>query len=1088
MEKRVMTLLSTLALGTTMMWAQSRVSGTILTSDGDPVVGASVVVVGTKTGTVTDVDGHYQMSIPVGSTLRISYLGMKPKTVKAKENQTVYLDQDNTMLNDVVVTALGVSRQKKALGYAVSEVKGEDLNLSRGGLSNPVNALEGKVAGLQISSGAGSMGGSSKILIRGANSLTGSNQPLFVVDGVPIEGKDYNSLDTQRGAKGYDYGNLVQDINPDDIENISVLKGAAASALYGSRASNGVIMITTKHARQHAGYGVEYSSTLGFETVTKLPKLQSEYGGGYGYKDEFAYGSAGDDFTTTTINGKTYTVPDYGMDESWGPKLDGRQVLSWYDLLKWRIGGEQGDPTTSPWSPSTSDYRDFFQTGVSTTNNVAISHVYDNSAYRISYTNSSLKGYLPNSSQYKNIFNVSGNITSKDKRLNVFTTVNYFNSRTKGRLETGYGDNNVMVKFTQWGQRQLNMNELKDLYIQPDGTQASWNMGGVDDPTIQFHNNPYWSRYKNYENDLRDRVYGNVGVSYEIIPDLKAQYKANLDYYTDKHYERNAVYSQEQSKYMEISSSQYEINHEFLLMYNHAFGEEFNLTANLGANIMKRHYEYIYGETVGGLAIPDFYNLANSISTPHAYNYKQQKAINSVFADVTLGWRNMLYLEGTVRTDKSSALPKGNNTYTYPSVTASWLFSELLKKKLPWLSYGKLRAGYAEVGNDTDPYQIMQTYKQYTNIDPSAPGYRLQNTLNNANLKPERTHSWEFGLEASLFDERLGFDVTYYTTTTKDEILPLSVSGTTGYLYRVVNSGEVQNHGIEVAVHGTPIKTHDFEWDISATLASNKNKVKSLTDGVDYLRLATAPFKVEVGASVNEGYGIIMGTDYLYDEQGHKLVDPSTGLYLSTSGNKNIGSIYPDFTGGLVNRFRYKNFDASIQFDFSHGGHYFSTTTLWGCYTGMFAETAANGVRENGMITDGYVAATDADGNLIQNADGSYKVATDENGNPKKNTMKVSARDYYEHYYNGPAAQSVLKSDYVKLREISIGYTFKLNPNWFIKGLRLSAYGRNLAVWGPDCKNFDPEMVVTNSGNVQGIEGGATPMVANYGFTVNVKF
>lgn len=261
MEKRVMTLLSTLALGTTMMWAQSRVSGTILTSDGDPVVGASVVVVGTKTGTVTDVDGHYQMSIPVGSTLRISYLGMKPKTVKAKENQTVYLDQDNTMLNDVVVTALGVSRQKKALGYAVSEVKGEDLNLSRGGLSNPVNALEGKVAGLQISSGAGSMGGSSKILIRGANSLTGSNQPLFVVDGVPIEGKDYNSLDTQRGAKGYDYGNLVQDINPDDIENISVLKGAAASALYGSRASNGVIMITTKHARQHAGYGVEYSST-----------------------------------------------------------------------------------------------------------------------------------------------------------------------------------------------------------------------------------------------------------------------------------------------------------------------------------------------------------------------------------------------------------------------------------------------------------------------------------------------------------------------------------------------------------------------------------------------------------------------------------------------------------------------------------------------------------------------------------------------------------------------------------------------------------------------------------------------------------
>lgn len=1088
MEKRVTMLLASMALSTAMAMAQTKVSGTILTAEGDPVVGASVLVVGTKTGTVTDVDGHYQMSIPAGSTLRISYLGLKTKTVKAKENQTVYLEADNTTLNDVVVTALGVSRQKKALGYAVTEVKGEDLNLSRGGLSNPVNALQGKIAGLQISSGAGSMGGSAKVLIRGANSLTGNNQPLFVVDGVPIEGRDYNSSETARGAEGYDYGNLVQDINPDDIESVSVLKGAAASALYGSRASNGVVMITTKHARQHAGYGVEYSSTIGFESVTKLPKLQSQYGGGYGYAGEYAHGDEGDDFSIQTINGKTYTIPDYGMDESWGPKLDGRQVLSWYDLLKWRIGGEQGDPSTSPWSPATSDVRDFFNTGVSYTNNVAISHVYDNSAYRISYTNSSLKGYEPNSSQYKNIFNVSGNITSKDKRLNVFTTVNYFNNRTKGRQETGYGDNNIMVKFTQWGQRQLNMNELKELYLLPDGTQGSWNMGGVDDPTIQYHNNPYWSRYKNYENDSRDRVYGNAGVSYQILPELKAQYKANLDYYSMKQYERNAVHSQEQSKYREVARTQYEINHEFMLMYNQTFHDDYSVSANLGANIMKRHYEYIYGETVGGLAIPDFYNLANSISTPHAYNYKQEKAINSVFADVTLGWKNMLYLEGTVRTDKSSALPSGNNTYTYPSVTASWLFSELLKKHLPWLSYGKLRAGYAEVGNDTDPYQVQQTFLQYTNIDPSTPGYRMQNTLNNKDLKPERTHSWEFGLEASMFDERLGFDLTYYTTTTKDEILPLSVSGTTGYIYKVVNSGEIQNHGIEFAIHGTPVKTHDFEWNASLTLASNKNKVKSLTDGVDYLRLGTAPFMVEVGASVGEGYGIFKGTDYLYDEYGHKLVDPETGLYKATADNRNIGSIYPDFTGGLVNSFRWKNFDASVQFDFSHGGHFFSTTRLWGCYTGMFEETAANGVREKGIVTDGYVAATDANGNYIKNADGSYKVATDANGQPVKNTKVVSARDYFENYYTGPAAQNVLRSDYVKLREVSIGYTFKMRPNWFVKGLRLSAYGRNLAVWGPDCKHFDPEMIVTSSGNVQGIEGGATPMVASYGFTVNVKF
>ena len=332
-------------------------------------------------------------------------------------------------------------------------------------------------------------------------------------------------------------------------------------------------------------------------------------------------------------------------------------------------------------------------------------------------------------------------------------------------------------------------------------------------------------------------------------------------------------------------------------------------------------------------------------------------------------------------------------------------------------------------------------------------------------MKPESTTSYELGLEMAFFDNRLGFDVTYYQTNTKDEILPLSVSGTTGYIYKMINSGEIENKGIEVAVHATPVKTRDFEWNTSFTIASNKNKVKSLADGVDYYKIASAPFMAEVGAKVGEEYGIIMGTNFVYDENGNKCVNPETGLYMATDGNEVIGHIYPDFTGGWVNSFRYKGFDASIQFDFSKGGQFFSTTTLWGNYCGMMEETAANGVRENGIISEGVVYGTN-----------------------EPNTMRVSARDYYENYYNGPAAQSVLKSDYIKLREINVGYTFKLNPSWFVKSLRLSAYGRNLGVWGPDCKHFDPEMIVTSSGNVQGIEGGATPMVANYGFGVSLKF
>ncbi len=1061
--------------------AQTQVHGTVVSADdGEPIVGASILVVGTKTGTVSDTDGNFSLTVPADGKLQISYLGMQSQQVTAKGNLKVVLSPENNTLNDVVVTALGVSREKKALGYAVSEVQGADLLKSRGGVNNPVNALEGKVAGLQISSGAGSMGGSSKILIRGVNSLSGNNQPLFVVDGVPIEGTDYNSTNTARGGGGYDYGNLIQDINPDDIDNISVLKGAAATALYGSRASNGVIMITTKRAKGATGLNVEFSTSLGIEKVTKLPKLQTQYGGGYGYAGEYAYGDEGDDFTTTTINGVEYTVPDYGMDESWGPKLDGRQVLSWYDLAKWEANGKVGNPTTSAWSPASSDYRSFFETGVSTTNNVAVSQAYDNSAFRISYTNTALKGYLPNSSQYKNTFSVTGNIMSKDKKLNVFTAVNFFNNRTKGRQDTGYGDNNVMVKFTQWGQRQLNMDEQKALYEYPDGTQASWNRAGVDDPKPEYHNNVYWSRYKNYENDSRNRIYGNVGVSYQILPELKAQYKVNLDFYVDKQYERNAVGSQEESRYEEISRQQYEINHEFMLMYSKSFGD-YSLSANVGANIMKRHYEYIYGETQGGLAIPMYYNLANSITTAAAYNYKREKGINSLFGDVTVGWKNQLYLEATLRGDKSSTLPAGNNTYVYPSISASWVFSELLKNQSHWLTYGKLRAGYSRVGNDTDPYQIMSTFSQYTNIDSSAPGYVLPNTLNNADLKPESTRSWELGLEAAFFNNRLGFDLTYYTTTTRDEILPLSVSGTTGYTYKMINSGEIRNRGVEFALHATPVKSRDFEWTTNLTLAHNKNVVKSLTQGVDYYRIATAPFSAEIGAVVGEEYGVIRTTNYLYDSEGHKLVDPNTGLYLATDAYENVANIYPDLTGGWVNTFRYKNFDASIQFDFSHGGHYFSTTQLWGMYCGMFEETAANGVRENGIVSQGYVAALDANGNLIQNADGTYQSAGE-------NTTKVSARDYYENYYSGPGAQNVLSSDYIKLREINVGYTFSLSPQSFIKSLRLSAYGRNLGVWGPDVKHFDPEMIVTSSGNIQGIEGGATPMVANYGLTVNLKF
>ncbi len=1059
--KKLTFLFLCLLIGIGLATAQTReITGSVISAEDDqPVIGASVIVKGTTTGTVTDYDGKFSLSVPsAAKTLVISYIGMAAQEVAIAPNVRVLLKADTQNLDEVVVTALGISREKKALGYAVSEVKGDEMLKARGGVSNPINALQGKVAGLQIQGGAGSMGGSSKVIIRGVKSISGNNQPLFVIDGVPVEGSDFNSTDAARGAGGYDYGNLIQDLNPDDIENISVLKGPNASALYGSRATNGVVMITTKKGKKGEGYGVTFNSSLGFEVVNKMPKMQKLYGGGYG-------------FETVKINGKEYQYPDMATDESWGDKYEGQEIVSWYDLAKWEAGGKVGNPTTSKWQTPANDIDSFFETGVVFTNNVSVAQATDRASARISYTNSDLKGFMPNSSLKKNIFNVSASTTSADKRLELFTNVTYFNSAAKGRSETGYGDNNVMQKFIQWGHRELDMKELKSLYQMPDGTQATWNRVAWDDATPNYSNNPYWSRYMNYQNDSRNRVYGNVGISYKIAEFLKFQYKANLDFFVDKQFERNAVYSQEQSRYKEMSRQQAEMNHEFLLSFNKNI-TDYSFSANLGSNLMSRRYEYVYGETDGGLAIPEFYNLKNSVNPATGTNYLRKKSINSIFASGTVGYKSMLYLDLSLRNDWSSTLPNGNNSYLYPSVTGSFIFSELVKEDLPWLNFGKVRLGFAQVGNDTDPYQIVDTYTQYTNIT-STPGYVLANTLKNSGLKPETTNSYEAGLELSLFNNRFGIEATYYSSETKNQIIPLSITGTSGYLYKVVNTGLMTNQGIELSIHGTPVQTADFTWESSLVLASNKNKVKKLLEDVSYYRLTTAPFKVEVGAMEGQEYGVIMGTDFVYDAKGNRVINED-GSYAATDGNVNIGSIYPDFTGGWTNTFRFKNFDLSVLLDFSKGGNYFSTSYMWGMYSGMLEESAA--INENGVNIRESIA--NGGGVLLQGVQA--------DGTP--NTVRMGAEDFGAQHYSGPAAQNVFKSDYVKLREINLGYTIPMKSNYFVKSLRVSAYGRNLAVWGPDVKHFDPEMAITNSGNIQGIEGGALPSVANFGMNVSVKF
>lgn len=1047
-----------LLVGVGLVNAQSKsISGKVVSAeDGQPVIGATVKVKGTTTGTITNTGGEFKINVPGNAnTLVVSYVGMVTIDVEARTGIVVQLKSDSKMIDEVVVTALGISREKKSLGYAVSEVKGDEMSKSRGGVANPINSLAGKVAGLQITGSTGNMGGSSKILIRGAKSISGNNQPLFIIDGVPVEGTDFNTTDAARGAGGYDYGNLIQDINPDDIESISVLKGPNASALYGSRATNGVVMIVTKKGTKNKGLGITFNTAVGFEKVNKLPVMQKQYGGGYG-------------LYPTDVNGVEYNTIDYSLDESWGPAYDGKtQYLSWYDLAKWENGGKVGNPTTSTWSAPANDIDSFFELGTSFTNNISVSQANDNASFRVSYTNMTQKGYMPNSKLQKNTFNASG-LAKLNKVYEVFSNMTYMNQAATGRSETGYGDNNVMQKFIQWGQRQLDMKELASMYKFDNGTQAGWNRNSWDDPTMAYSNNPYWSRYMNYQNDTRDRLYGNAGIKGYFGSKITAQFKTSLDFFSYKQYERNAVYSQEESKYSETQRQQYEINHELLATYNDKF-DDFSVTVNAGANSMYRNYQRLSGTSVSGIATPELYNLSNSKSPAKAENYMTQKGINSILGSANVGYQSLAYIDLTAREDWSSTLPVGKNAYFYYSGTGSLIFSELIKQD--WLSFGKVRLGYAKVGGDTDPYRILESYPLYTSFETNH-GYQTSVTLNNPNLKPEQTYSTEFGLEANFLDNRVGFDVTLYSSLTKDQIMPLSVSGATGYSSQIINAGVMENKGIEVKLNGTPVKTKGFEWNVTVTAAHNKNTVKELIGDVTYYRIATAPFKVEVGASVGQEYGVIMGTDYIYDNKGNKVVDEN-GYYAATSGNVPLGSVNPTITAGLLNTFRYKNFDCSILFDGQAGGKFFSTSYMWGMYSGMLDETA--GLNELGNLKRDDPAAGGGVLNVGVLADGTA------------NTTRLDAESWASGFYSGPAAQDVFKSDFIKLREITLGYTLPIKSN-AINSLKISAYGRNLALWGPDTKHFDPEAATTSSGNVQGIEGGALPSVATFGFNLGFQF
>lgn len=1057
-------------------------SGKVTSSeDGSALPGVNVLLQGTAVGSVTDATGSYTLSIPTeGGTLVFSFIGFVTQEVEigARSTVNVIMAPDVTQLTEVVVTALGIEREKASLGYSVQEIGADELMKSQ--QTDALSALAGRVSGVQLAQSS-NLGGSKRIVIRGNNSFFGENQPLIVIDGLPVNNSNYNSAAVQQGSGGVDYGNMLNDINPDDIENISILKGTAA-ALYGSRAANGVILITTKKGTAgRDAFHIDVSSSVNFESVYLMPELQRKYGGGAIISD--ANGGV-DGFEVVNIDGQDYKVVQYGIDESWGPRYDPNiSVLHW-DAFSQDYPEDYLRPR--PWVAPAHDVRDFFQTGVSYVNSVALTRSTQNSAIRFGYTNTSQTGTLPGSELLKNNLTVSGTAKMFDN-LTATASLNFVRTSTKGRPLLGYPASNQPYGNTlgqtlfQWTQRQIDYERSKK-YKNNDGTQRSWNRNAWDDPTPHYSDNHYWAAYENYTDDERDRFLGNVGLSYEIIEGLTLGGRVSGDVYTFYNRERVAVGSQAQPYYYEAVRNNYEYNYEVTLGYEKRLNNDFNLNVLVGGNQMRQRFHLNRGETSGGLVVAQFYNLLNSAGNVLTNDQTTRKGINSLFATASFGFRDMLYLDVRGRNDWSSTLPPEHNSYFYPSASLSFVFSEMLT--LPWLSNGKVRVGWANVSNDTDPYRVYTTYR--FNTDGSfqgQPRVYIPNELLNSDLKPETTNTWEVGLEANLFDNRVGIDVTYFDKVTTDQIIPLQLSKSTGYDAKFINAGKITNKGIELTLSGTPLKLSNLQWDIVVNYTKIDNEVEEIIDGINAMDLGSAPFTgVTLRASLGERYGQLWGYDYIRDDNGNRVVLPS-GYWARTPNLVPLGSVMPDYNVGIRNALTYKNYDLSFLFDIQVGGKFYSTSHMWGHYSGVWGPTA--GVNDKGgeirspVAEGGGIRLDGVKGDITFNEDGTYTVS-----NTTPNDTYVSGAGWAARFYHGfemPSAQSVFDADYVKLRELALGYTLNVANLKYIKNVRISAYGRNLWTFGLAYEGLDPEITVNGSGNVQGIEGGFLPTTRTYG-------
>ncbi|AYZ12134.1 SusC/RagA family TonB-linked outer membrane protein [Chryseobacterium arthrosphaerae] len=973
-------------------------------------------------------------------------------------------------IEGIVVTALGIKREKRSLGYSTQEVKGEDIN--RTPTTNFLNNLSGKVAGLEIRQST-NFGGSVDAVSRGYKSILGDNQALFIVDGVPIINRNINTTSQLNGFSGYDYGSPVSDINPNDIETVNVLKGAAATALYGSRAQNGAIIITTKKGKKNTqGIGLEYSGSISVSTIDRstFPEYQTQYGQGY----------AGNVFQEYNNAPFVHTF----QDASYGAPYDPNLMVWQYDAF---IPDSQNFGKKTPWVMAKNGPITFFEKAFNRTNNIALNGGNDRTTFRLSYSNTYATDIMPNSSLSKN--NFGGNASYKiTDNLTATIFANYIVQSTKGRNTTGYGDN-IMGNFRQWWPTNVDLQYQKYLY-DTFSKNYTWNIKSPVNLSPAYWDNPYFTRYENYQNDKRERFAGNFSLSYDLSKKINILGRVGIDGYSMILEERRAVGSvpaffssniiEQPSGYAVTNLRFTETNYDLIATYKDNITEDLSIQALAGANINAQSSYSNAQTTTGGLYIPGLYTISNSVASPaRPIITDTSKYIYGAFIQASLGYQNTYYLEGTFRRDQSTALPKANNAYYYPSVSASVVFSNLLKQQ--WLSFGKLRAAYAEVGSDTAADQLRNRFIVQTSFG-NIPVYSYNTTLRNADLLPQKLKNFEIGTNMQFFKNRVGIDLSWFRNIAFDQILPLPVSLSTGSGAKIQNTGELTTKGVELSLNLTPLKFKDFSWDLLLNWSNPKTRVTALREGIENITIGALQGGISINASLNEDYGSIWGSDYVYDPNGNKIVGRN-GAYLHTDdSNHNFGSFQPDFIAGLNNSFTYKNFNLSFQIDWKKGGKIFSLDQYYGTGTGLYPETVGlndlgNPVRNTlanggGVILPGVMQDPNNPGHYIPN------------------TIRLD-RSISSQYLgtDPPTAAFIYDASFIKLRQVSVSYTFNKNflKNSGIQGLTVGFTGSNLWIIHKNLPYSDPEAGIS-SGSIQGYQSGVMPSTRNFAFNLKVNF